>query len=137
VRFFSSFVVSASMLLATVASAEAVTYSQTTISVPVSVSSPVSPSMYGTFTINVTCSSPKTASYSGVPMTTSTPVNVSTARLTFGPAQVGVPMAPGLQSGATVTCTLAVIPPATTTPQQFLSGVSYDSSKMTTQIVLP
>jgi hypothetical protein len=136
VRFFySSFAIVAGLMLASIGTAEAVTYGPVTLSVPVSVNAPMS--VAGNYVIQVLCSSPKTATFSGIADTTSQYVAVSTGRVTFGPAPISVPLSAGLQSGATVTCSMTVTPPASTSLQQYLSGLTYDSSKMTTQIVLP
>lgn len=140
-RIFSSFAVLACLVLTTVGSAEAVTYGAITISVPVSVSAP--PSGAGVYTIGVTCSSPKTSTYAGIAqvvnltLSTAAAGSIVNGKLTFGPAPVPVPMLAGLQSGAKVTCAMTLTPPASETPQQYLSGLTYDSSKMTTQIALP
>jgi hypothetical protein len=135
VRFFSSFTVAMCLLLATAGSAAAVTYGPVTMNVPVSVSAPSSGA--GTYTINVTCSSPKTATYSGIAQTTNTPVSVSSGKVTYGPLTVAVPVFGGLQSGATVTCVLVVVPPPPLSLQQYYGGLTYDATKLTTQFVVP
>lgn len=133
-RFLTSFTVLVCLILTTIGRAEAVTYGPITMSVPVSVSAPSVP---GTYRIGVTCSSPKTATFSGIAQTTTVNISVASGRVTYGPAPVLNPVFGGLQSGATVTCTLAVTPPSPVTTQQYLSSLTYDASKMTTKIVLP
>jgi hypothetical protein len=141
VRVFSSLAALAALMLTTVGLAEAVTYPAITISVPVSVSAPlpagITAAQIGTFVFTVTCSSPKTSSFSGISEVTSVSNStVANGRITFGPATVTVPMLAGLQSGATVTCQLTPVPNPGIAGQ-FLGGLTYDSSKMTAKIVLP
>jgi hypothetical protein len=135
VRTFSSIAVLAGLLLSTLGTAEAVTYSLVTLTVPVSVNAPMSGA--GTYTVQISCSSPKTATFSGIGETVSLPISASSGRVTFGPTTTPVPLQPGLQSGATVTCTLALIPPPPVALQQYLNGLTYDSTKQKIQIVLP
>ena len=133
-RVLSSFAILTCMMLASVAAAEAVTYGPVTMSIPVTVSAPAP--QPGTYTISFTCTSPKTATYSGIGQTQLIPVPVSTGHLAYGPATVSVPLSGGLQSGATVTCAMAPVPPSGAT-QQYLDALTYDATKMTVQFVLP
>jgi len=84
VRFLTSFTVLVYLILTTIGRAEAVTYGPITMSVPVSVSAPLS--VPGTYRIGVTCSSPKTATFSGIAQTTTVQVSVASGRFTYGPA---------------------------------------------------
>jgi hypothetical protein len=133
-RFLLVFTVIAGSMLATIASAQAVTYGPITMSVPLSVNTAfVEP---GTYAFSVTCTSPKTATYSGIAQVTTVTVPAAHGPVTFGPAPVLVPLSGGLQSGATVTCTMIVNPPSESA-QLYLGGLTYDPSKMTTKFVLP
>jgi hypothetical protein len=121
-------------MLTSMAAAEAVTYGPITMRVPLTVSAPAA--QPGTYAITVTCTSPKTATFSGVGQVQTVPIAVSNGHLAYGPGQVPVPLSGGLQSGATVTCTMSVVPPSGAT-QQYLDALTYDATKMTVQLVLP
>jgi len=137
VRFFSVIALSALMALAAAGRAEAVTYGPITIMVPVKVDSPVPNTIQATgktFSITVTCKSGSLIGYANVAVDGPELKPGQTFHLTYSGSPVKVEMPTGLQSGATITCSVNA---EGTAAQSFLIGLYVDHSKTSTQIVLP
>jgi len=121
-------------VLLTAAPVSATTYPAITISVPVTISLPLTASQYttwGSTQINVACvPSTSGARYFGL-----VPTSYNNGLLAYSGPNVQVQVATGLQSGAVVTCT--VIVSGGPAALAIFNSLNVDMTKSATQIVLP
>ena len=137
---FALFTTAACLVLFAAAPASAVTYPAITISVPVTVSLPLTASqhaIWGTSQINVACVPGGAAAgpANGARYFGAVPTSYTNGVLAYSGPNIQVQVAAGLQSGAAMTCT--VIASAGPAALAVFNSLNIDMTKAVTQIVLP